>query len=330
MQAKTNMANGDASATSPSPTTVEVGFEFVHPANIDRDRLELAIAPLKRLPLGGSVRVVVTSDMRASLALRVQPSYSAPFRVDRVGAGRVIAKTVTDLSSSTEILLDAVVLQPELREHTEMSLARLIEHEGLHLLLRSRGEDAHSLERALATSNEADVAYLWLAALVVEEFRIERCICARGSFVTETYADEMSRVLADYRTAFDLAGSAWGSPDAAADVVAMTNDLMSKVACMAAQHEFDPAVNETLLASKDWREFVGTAWNKFVACASEIPDASNALDDQAASVLVVRFMNGVVRPWCKQLGFILHDEGGLVVEPLTEVGAVDPSASAAA
>lgn len=326
------MVNGDASATSPSPTTVEVGFEFVHPANVDRDRLERAVAPLKRLQLAGSIRVVVTSDMPASLAPRVQPSYSAPFRVDRVGAGRVIAKTVTDLSSSTEILLDAVVLQPELREHTEMSLVRLIEHEGLHLLLRSRGEDAHSLERALATSSEADVAYLWLAALAIEEFRIERCICARGSFASESYAEEMPRVLADYREAFDAAGAAWGvNPDAPGDVVAMTNDLMSKVACMVAQNDFDPAVSETLLASKDWRDFVGATWGKFVACAADIPDAGHALDGQTARDLVMRFMNGVVRPWCKQLGFILRDEGGLVVEPLTEVGAaVDRSESAAA
>jgi hypothetical protein len=317
-------ASDDADASEAGATTsatIEIDFEYVNPANVDQATLEQALAPLASIPLTGNVRVVVTSDMAESLASRVQSSYSDPFRVDRVGAGRVTAKTVTDLAASTEILIDAVALLPDLRGHTEISLRRLMRHEGLHLLLRLHSEDAHSVVRALEPCNEADKSYYWMAALALEEFRIERHLCSRGSFVSESYDDEMPRVLHDYYSEFETVARSWGSDsDAPVRILSMTNDLVSKVAFVVGQHDVRPAVSDAVIGSLHWRAMIGPAWNAFRASVTSVPDAGERLTAEQLKPIVVEFA-AVVASWCEHIGFRLLDDGELCVETLFEVDA---------
>jgi hypothetical protein len=265
--------------------------------------------------------------MAASLASRVQSSYSGPFRVDRVGAGRVTAKTVTDLAASTEILIDAVALLPDLRGHTEITLRRLVWHEGLHLLLRRHLEDAHSVVRALEPCNAADKSYYWMAALALEEFRIERYLCGLGSFVSESYDDEMPRILADYYAAFEKVGKSWHSNPEPTRILSMANGLVSKVAFVVGEQGVRPAVSDAVIGALHWRALIGPAWDAFQASMIAVPDAGERLTTEQLRLIVVEFA-GVVASWCERIGFELLNEGGLYLKPLYELHA-DGSAPAA-
>jgi hypothetical protein len=316
---------------SSRPPTIEVSFEHVHPRNLDCRLLERATTHLAELPLGGNVRVVVTSQLDDSLEARLDSTYTVPFRKNRVGVGRVIAKTVTDKTSSTEILLDAIALLPGVRDHTDVSLGRLLSHEGLHLVLRARGEDAHTIVRTLLRPRDAvEETLYWMAALALEEYRIERYLCGCGSFATEPYELEMPRILEDYYDAFAHVALSWGAADreVGREVVEMTNDLMSKVAFVAAEHKVRGAISDSVVGSLHWRALIGPAWTELVRAGADIPDASVALPELELKAAVEAFA-AVAAAWCEHIGFRLDIDGGLCVAPLhVEEAAPVPAALA--
>jgi len=188
---------------------VEIDFEHVDRVRVDAVILEREVAPLWKLPLPGNIRVVVTGEMRKSLAARVDRCYSDPFQQERI-IGRVTAKTVTDLTSSTEILVDACVLQPHVHPHLDGPLRRLLCHEGHHLVLRHNGEDAHSAVRAARPSDLAAEAITWIAALAVEEFRIESALVADGLHGVP-YDVQLPPALEDWHRELTIAGKCWGT-----------------------------------------------------------------------------------------------------------------------
>jgi hypothetical protein len=313
-------ASADRVVTAPS---INVSFEYVHPNNVDLDRLDRALQPLRGLQLAGSVQVVVTSDLAASHKSRVHKKWSAPFDVDRVGTGRVIAKAVTDQDASTAILLDAVVLLPSMQGHTDMSSPRLVWHEGIHLLLRDRGEDAHTLVEhgRAATSSEAERTLMWMSALALEEYRIERALCEIGSFATEPYEEEMPRILDD---AFaDIARKApyWSSDSTVpAAVLATMNAIVSKVAFLVAQHDLVPAVDKTVISSLSWRALVGPGWDAMRETAAKIPHALVPVDADELRSHVAAFAKRA-EEWCAHVGIRLGDDpdGVMYIESLFEL-----------
>jgi hypothetical protein len=305
-------------------SVVEVDYEFVDPRNVDTAFLNRSIAALRGLPLGGNIRVVVTSQMDTSLALRVDRCYSGPFRQQRI-IGRVTAKTVTDLSSSPEILLDAITLQPDVRDHLDGSVERLLLHEGHHLVLRDRGEDAHECVRKANAADSAEEAALWMGALALEEYRIECALCREGEFGVP-YERQLPPMLGEWRSALAAAGEAWNAMQAQR-TLELTNEIITRAAYVAAEHVCGNVVPEAIVGSDDWASLVGECWPMLLRIVDAAPSAESRLQPPKLSALV-REMAALAEVWCERIGFSLCVEAdGLFVLPLTEIASADRPAA---
>jgi hypothetical protein len=318
---------GDSSAGAPQllrHPVVELGFEYVDERNVDRAFLEQAMTPLRELPLAGNIRVVVTSQMDDSLAARVNERYIEPFHQGRI-IGRVTAKTVTDQSSSTEILLDAAALLPNVRLHIDGGIQRLLGHEGHHLVLRDRGEDARSCVRATcANENTAEGAIGWIAALAVEEYRIEAALCAQGVYGL-SYDDELPPALFDWYETLAVAGEFWGSGQGER-ILTVTNEIITRSAHVAAAHRFGHPLTDSTLSSSHWTALIGHSWQKLLLLTERIPPATARVELPELTAMV-RDVAGLVGSWCKLIGFeLVTDTDGFYLWPLNVVS-VDRSAA---
>jgi hypothetical protein len=317
----------DATAGATPPvrrSVVEVDYEFVEPRNVDAAFLDRSLAALRELPLGGNIRVVVTSQMDASLASRVDQRYSGPFQQRRI-IGRVTAKTVTDLSSSTEILLDAITLQADVRDHLDGSVERLLLHEGHHLVLRDRGEDAHECVRSAGTADFAAEAFLWMGALALEEFRIECAMCREGEFGVP-YERQLPAMLSDWHAGFAEAGTSWNA-NSAQRTLEMTNEIITRAAYVAAEHLCGNPISPVIVESIHWQSLVGGCWPLLLRVVEAIPPAEQPMrptELQAA----VRDMAALAEAWCRHIGFTLcPEDDGFSVLPLNEIQSADRSAA---
>jgi hypothetical protein len=298
---------------APTPSTVNVEFEHVHPLNIDGRLVDAAVSGLAGLPLSGEVSLVITGQMKSSYGERIGGEYRESFTDERVSAGRVVAKVVTR-DGRAEILLAATVIARGMEGHRDMPLSRLVRHEGLHLLLRQREEDVHHLMGAPVTESQTLVA--WMAALALEEYRIELSLCREGSFASRCHADEMPAMLRDYIEEFGLLGARWGEPDCATDALSMTNDLIVKLALMAAEEAIQPSVGEVLVTSEPWQTLIGSNWDAMGTAISTLPDALISAPEQARTA--IEHFKPVVIEFCRRVGFQLVDgPDGVYVEPIT-------------
>lgn len=307
---------------SPRPVT-ELDYEYVDSRNLDARFLVNALAPLQELPLTGNIRVVVTSRMDASLAARVEDCYSGPFQQSRI-MGRVTAKTVTDQSSSTEILVDAAALQPEARLHVDGSLERVLGHEGRHLVLREKGEDAHSCIRALCPADAVEEALGWMGALAVEEYRIEAALCERGEYGI-SYDEQLPPALEEWHQALAVAGEKWGSGQGSA-VLELTNEIITRSAYVAAAHRFGRPLAEATTNGEHWASLIGETWLVLLRLTEEIPSADVRVE-QKVLVPIVRDVAALAQVWCKRIGFEIASDGeGLFLWPLNVAAADRPAA----
>lgn len=305
-------------------SVVEVDYEFVDPRNLDAAFLERSLAALRELPLGGNIRVVVTSQMDASLASRVDQRYSGPFQQRRI-IGLVTAKTVTDLSSSTEILLDAITLQTDVRDHLDGSVERLLLHEGHHLVLRDQGEDAHECVRSACSADFAGEASAWMGALALEEFRIECALCREGEFGVP-YEQQLPAMLSDWHAGLADAGANWNT-NSAQRTLEMTNEIITRAAYVAAEHLCGNPVSQTILENSHWQSLVGGCWPMLLRVVEAIPSAEQRLRPTELDA-AVRDMAAVAEAWCERIGFRLCAEAdGFSVLPLNEIESVDRSAA---
>jgi hypothetical protein len=296
---------------------VELGFEFVDERNVDIAFLQDALSSLRGLPLAGNVRVVVTSEMARSLAARIDRYYSTPFHQKRI-MGRVTAKTVTDHASSTEILVDAVALQPDVRSHVDASLERVLAHEGRHLVLRQRGEDAHSCVRALSPTPE-DLT-IWIAALAIEEYRIETALCANGSF-SLAYEHVLPGALDDWSAALTTAMDKWGSNQGPI-LLELANEIITRSAYVAAAHHNGEPLGNALLSHPAWTKLVGECWDDLLELTQHAPSADETVEMDDLLRIITEAAR-LVASWCAHLGFRIDaDEGGpylIAVEELPRV-----------
>ncbi len=319
--------NGDASAGARPllrPSVVELDYEHIDPRNVDIAFLERSLAALRGLPLGGNIRVVVTSQMDASLASRVDRCYSGPFRQQRI-IGRVTAKTVTDLSSSTEILLDATTLLPGVRDHLDGSVERLLLHEGHHLVLRDRSEDAHACVRPARAADPAIEAFVWMGALALEEFRIEYALCREGEFGV-SYEQQLPAMLSDWHAGLADTGANWNATNAQR-TLEMTNEIITRAAYVAAEHVCGNEVSEEILANSHWRSLVGDCWPTLLHVVESVPSAEQRLRPTELA-RAVRDMAALAEVWCERIGFKLcADAAGLSLLPLNETSSADRPAA---
>jgi hypothetical protein len=307
-------------ATAP---LITVEYEYISPANVDDAFLARRLDSLRTLPIRRPVSVIVTSDMAASHAARVRSVYSDPFSQSRVG-GRVTAKVVAT-SEGHGLLVDAYLLLPDVREHTDASVARTFRHEGLHAVLRERGEDTHTLIRSLRRSGLSDAQYRmrWIAALALEEFRIERALNASGEWRSIRRVEQMQAITRDYYDALAELLRFWGG-GIVDQFLSLFCELASQVAHGAAEtvngvglpdafHE-DPRCSELVCRS---------SWNELVDCLRAVPDAF----EQIAAVdltSALDALSAVLERWLADIGYLLgEDADGLFLWP-SHLG--DPSA----
>jgi hypothetical protein len=180
--------SSDEALTTAQPDAqalIELSFSDLDPDKLQTDSLLDGVDRLAALSLPGFVQVIVTGDFEEAFD-DVKPTYSECFTQARIG-GVAFAKTVTDGGSSI-ILVDVKALFPDVASQLSCPLSRILEHEGQHLLLRARHEDAHTTHYRLADRETPKGWLALLAAFAIEEFRVEAALTKSGSFKHEDAA----------------------------------------------------------------------------------------------------------------------------------------------
>lgn len=289
-----NSADEPLAAQPDAQALIELSFDDVDPNKLMTDSLFEGIDKLAGLSLPGYVRVIVTAEFEECFEEHVKPKYSECFTQRRVG-GFVPAKTVTDGGSST-ILVDVQALFPDVAEQLSCPLSRILEHEGHHLLLRARHEDAHTTH---CRGADCDTPTGWLkllAALAIEEFRVESALTTVGSFKEEN--TECAEALDLVWRCLD-ALRAETEPDARdGELGVLFRDLVVLVAERVAGRCGEQSIPNDLTSHPS----VSAIWSRFSATlaeipASDVPITGAALKEHVGAVAVL------LEEWLHHLGF---------------------------
>lgn len=125
------------------------------------------------VPENDDLRLEVTTDLRASVrAKHPDPDYAAKFEQTR-DLAFVMGKTVEQEDGSTDIILDARVFSLDARAG---QAERTLEHEGLHVAVRRRGEQLSDIRNRHGDPASAIGITLEIAGATCEEFRVERTL----------------------------------------------------------------------------------------------------------------------------------------------------------
>jgi hypothetical protein len=187
-------------------------------------------------------------------------------------------------------------------------------------VLRDRGEDANACVRALGELDPARKTFAWMAALAVEEYRIESALCQAEHQATP-YDEQLPPVLAEWLAIVEEAGASWG-PDKAVPIIQTTSEIITRCAYVAAEEHFGTPLKAAVTESEEWRYLVGDCWPRLLAVMKDLPCADVSLsEDELTSK--VRDVAALVQEWCDAIGFELSSEDGdLCVMPLNEVASL--------
>ena len=289
-----NSADEPLTAQPDAQALIELSFGDFDPNKLATDSLFEGIDKLAGLSLPGFVQVIVTAEFEESFEEHVKPKYSECFTQRRVG-GVVLAKTVTDGGSST-IILDVRALIPDVAEQLSCPLSRILEHEGQHLLLRARHEDAHTTHGRSADCETPTGCLKLLAALAIEEFRVESALTRVGSFKDEN--NECTEVLHLVARQLDVL-RAETAPDACdAELGVCFRDLVVLVAERVAGRCGEQPIPYDFTS----HPAVSVTWSRFSATladipASDVPITGATLNEHVDAVAVL------LEEWLHHLGF---------------------------
>ena len=243
--------------------------------------------------------------MDKSYGDRVGSWYSDPFAAVRM-SGQVTAKTVRCKDTQLdEVLVDAVILTPEIRDRMDTSVTRLLMHEGYHLLLRQARENAEFLMRG----NDARTAYedfAWIAAIALEEVRIESALCSQGFFLNVTTDDLVRRLIADAAGAMEKARALFttGGSDLVRPHFA---ELAVRAAYAMAAENAGAALTEHVLESSGWKRWGPPDWAQLLCVARDAPDARHRVE-HALLLDKAKRLIPLLERWLEKIGFRLTDE----------------------
>lgn len=306
--------------------------EYLDPRNVELELIKASWGRLRELPLDDTLAIVVTADLRGSCEEREVELYRtwSAFRT----AGQVTSKAVVAPDGQRFIFVEArLVLRelfdfegmpalPEALVHTECSLERLLEHEGLHLVIRARGEgaDVTCCECQVGGDRAAD-QFRMIASLALEEFRVEREQCEAGRFLDKNVSATIPLDMQRYRSAFLKSFSAGGGEAAASTL----NDLAMELAAIVAAHIAGDQLDQRLFAETRWQQIVGPAWDELVRELEQVPGALTRVDrlqlDSAIDALA-RCLQGLFG----RLGFTLEDapDGGILFSADPDASSLEP------
>jgi hypothetical protein len=308
-QAGNSLDGLDEVGTDVPEPAIEV--EHVEERNLDLDLIRESWGLLRTLPLQEPVTIVVTGDMAQSLdeyEYQLFRSWTA-LRT----AGKVTAKAVMDAHGRMAILVDAerVPADPFGANRTarppgaqsDAPLERLLEHEGLHLVVRARQEGADVTR--CECEYDGDYAFdqfRMIAALAVEEFRVERAQCAAGRYLAGDAVATIRRDLDTYRISFAKAFTSGGAFAASSAL----NDLAVQLAAVVAEHLSGNALDAQLREEARWHQVVGPAWDHLIRELEPMPGALTKVSRVDLDV-AIRSLAAALRDWFTRLGFTLED-----------------------
>lgn len=273
---------------------VGLSFEYINQSELDTASLLEGIEKLAALSLPGVVEVVVTADFEKSFELRVAKKYSVCFAQTRLG-GVTVAKTVTDGGSSI-ILVEGKALLPDVARELSCPLSRIIEHEGQHLLVRARHEDPHTTH---CRGSDCETPTGWLkllAALAIEEFRVELALTKNNSFKHEDEA--CIQAIESLQSKLEVFRANPDSEERDGELGVCFKELAVIAAERTAGHCGGQPVPEHLIA----RETVSAIWARYSAALALVPPSDVAiteadLDEHVNAVSVL------LEEWLGHLGF---------------------------
>lgn len=177
----------------------EVMIEDIDPAQLDMELLSRGLAYLATVCNRDGANVVLTGDLEASIKKRLSSAEQAErFGINRV-SGQVAAKVILD-GARPEVIVNGQLLMPGIAEAIELDVERLFEHEGLHVALYQRGEDVHAI---VAEGNLSfhEAHFDGHAAILIDDYRIERALHDSGGGIAATYLEATKDVLDNFAAA---------------------------------------------------------------------------------------------------------------------------------
>jgi hypothetical protein len=286
---------------------VGLSFEYINQIELDTASLLEGIQRLAALSLPGVVEVVVTADFEKSFELRVAKKYSACFSQTRLG-GVTIAKTVTNGGSSI-ILVEGKALLPDVASKLSCSLSRILEHEGQHLLVRARHEDPHTTHYR-GSDCETPTGWLrLLAALAIEEFRVELALTKNSNFKHEDEA------------CIEAIESLWGKLEALhADSDSEERDgelgvCFKELAVMAAERTAGHCGGQPISQHLTANEAVSAMWARYSATLALVPPSDVAITEADLNEHV-NAVSVLLEEWLGHLGFAFESGDGLAFRSL--------------
>lgn len=289
---------------------VALSFEYINQSKLESDSLQEGIHGLAALSLPGVVEVVVTGNFVRSYELRVAKKYAACFKQMHNG-GVTMAKTVTN-GGSTVILVDGKALLPDVASMLSCSLARILEHEGQHLLLRARHEDAHTTHLRGSDCETPNGWLSLLAALAIEEFRVELALTKTGSFKDEDEA--CIETIGLIRQKLDELHAAADSPERDGELGLCFRDL----ALLVGERAAGASGNQRVPIGLTGDPVVSAIWERYSATLALVPP-SDVPVTEAQLHEHVHAVSFALEEWLGRLGFAFDSGDRLAFRRLDTV-----------
>lgn len=217
--------------------------------------------------------VTVTRDFVSRVqAVTADPTYNA-----NRGAGEVAARTCTTPSGEVVIVINWNAFA----EKSDAELERLLAHEGAHVLILQRAEDAKPAIDA-QFDDEWNFNLAMYGDIALEEYRCESAVFAAGYPVETSRTDpEIEETLTNIN--IETLKAKYEYDTVHQDPRTARNDVLGNLAyttrtlaCLAARHlhadEFKPK-NLSQTARAHWVELVAPTWTQLLHVVRNVPDA---------------------------------------------------------
>jgi hypothetical protein len=291
-------------------TTVHVIYEGVSATRLDADIARAGVESLQSIADIGNVEVVISGDLTRSVRSRLGAAEAKAFRSERV-TGAVGAK-VFKISDGHAIVMDARLLIPGAAVFADIDVPRLFLHEGLHIALASHGEGASAIVAPKRNTSGAHAHFFGQAAILVEEFRVERALGERGLPLHQTYSESLPGALGDANREFlDAVILRHPNEDVSRCYDASLrafNALTVHMAYLSADDvvSAERGTSQHLDRGGLWPRLVGDFWDELRASLAPLPSA-----DHRVGVVSLRqtaeATSRVLQRWLRHVGFDLDD-----------------------
>jgi len=279
--------------------------------DLDFDLIGEGVAALVcGLPEPNEIDLVLSGDFTASVRARMtaaegRDEYSAERHI-----GLVPAKTFPGDGPKATVVMNAAIVWRKARDAIkDINVPRCFGHEGRHVALHQRGEHTHDARRRRNLMT-AERVFVGRAGIMIEEYRVERALCAAGMPAGRLYIDSLSGSIPRIHAAMaDAARARWNGGDIAPCIQAVLgafDQLTTLLGYVAAHVAAEATPLDGVSATPEWERLVGSRWTRVQELLSAVPHADESWSADAL-VRGVDELAAELREWLEDIGFSLDD-----------------------